>query len=90
MSVGFECIDAHDALWAHYRIGKLGDQLQQILVTSALKKSLQVKSIQIRTRMYKDEESDCRNDINDGNTIKLRFRDQGETNKKQIIWIMIQ
>ena len=79
MSVGFDNIDGHDSLWSHYRAGKLAKHIQEIVVTPALMRKLNVKRLQLRTRMYQDEEADCREEIRQGHVLKRSFKGKGET-----------
>ena len=64
--VGFDHVEALDATWRMYKSEELAQLMHKLFITDELLQRLQVKFIEIRTRMWEDEYLKCRTEITSG------------------------
>lgn len=77
MAIGFDNLDALDALWELHKRQKLDSLLHEILTTSEVMEKASVKNITLETKLWYDEYESCKSELETRsmNIVDVKHRD---------------
>lgn len=79
-SLSFEDVASLDALWRDYEEGEISDAMRKMLLSSdvdcSIRESVGSKSIEYRTRLFRDEFDRCRNELLAGDVASKTLNDR--------------
>ncbi|KAL4218482.1 hypothetical protein ACF0H5_023216 [Mactra antiquata] len=76
MAVGFDTVQALDALWTLHRTEKLNVLMHELLITSGVLKAADIISVTLDTKLWDDEYDSCKNELmtRKSEILNLQFR----------------